>query len=197
MENNDNFNELNEFLKKIVNEEKKEEEEEGNSSNLKLILKLYKNGFIISYLNESEQFFSFENNKNKIFFTQISKEKKFPTELLTFNKNLYNSKFLNKEIQIILNIEDYSDENYFFVDPDYEKTKLNIKLLNGKILSLEYNLYHTINNIKDSLEKYSNLKSSEYTFMKGFPPKQIDFKENNLSILELELNNETLIQKKL
>ena len=197
MENEENFCELNEFLNKITNEENNEKEK--NSSDLIIILKLYKNGFIISSNSEEEEekFYSFENIKNKIFFTQISKEKIFPTELISFSKNLYNSQKLNKETKIILKIEDYSREKYFYVDPDYEKTKINIKLLNGKSLTLEFNLFHTINNIKESLENSTDLKSNEYTFLKGFPPKTIDFKDNNLSILELDLNNATLIQKKL
>ena len=195
MENEENFCELNEFLNKIVNEENNENEK--NSSDLIIILNIYTNGFIISCLNSNEKFYSFENNKNKIYFTQISKEKIFPTELISFNKNIYNSKIINKETKLIIKIEDYSKEKYFYVDPDYEKTTINIKLLNGKSLTLEFNLFHTINNIKESLEKLTDLKPNEYTFLKGFPPKTIDFHDNNLSILELDLNNATLIQKKL
>lgn len=183
---------LNEFLNKIKNEENYEK----NSNDLIIILKLYKNGFIIS-LNSNEKFFSFENTKNIFYFNQISKEKIFPTDLISFNKNLYNSKTLNIETKLIIKIEDYSKEKYFFIDPDYETTKINIKLLNGKNLTLEFNLFHTINNIKESLKNSTDLKPNEYSFLNGFPPKLIELKDNNLSILELDLNNATLIQKKL
>ncbi|MCQ2815829.1 MAG: hypothetical protein MJ252_01045 [archaeon] len=168
---------------------------EYQSSDYKLTLRLYKNGFLIQFFPKEKEdeedlneFYNFSSEQNKHLFERI-KENQLPKEIIP--------KVLSfeKVKKLCLVIEDYSKEDYFKVDNTLPKTKLNIKLLNGQTIIQEYNVSQTINNIKESLSDKTILPKDQYTFATGFPPIELDQSKWNKSIQELKLENATLFQR--
>ena len=180
-----------EFISEIVNKGSRVADKE--KADLIVTIQLYKNGFIVIFppMNEKSEkpnFYSFSNETNINLFKQI-KQNIFPEELLTKDRDYSQIK------NLCVQIEDYSRENYFSIDNTSKITNIVIKLQNGKILHKEYNLFHTIKEIKESIEKDSNINIEKYSFIYGYPPIEIEKKEEEKTIEELELENSTLIQK--
>lgn len=169
--------------------------EKYKSSDFKLVLKLYKNGFLIEFVPEIEKdkinmnkFYFFSDTHSIELFNKI-KSKQLPKEIIP--KILSFDKVKN----LCLVIEDYSRTDYFKVDDNSEKTKITIRLLNGKTLTNEYNLIQTVNNIKESIQDKTILPKEQYTFVYGFPPKEIEEEQFTMTIKDLKIENSTLTQK--
>ena len=163
------------------------------ASDLKLTIRIYKNGFLILFFEDKKdedknEFFSFESEKNKLLFKNI-KENKLPKEIIP--------KVLSYEKvkKLCLVVEDYSREEYFKIDKSLPTTKIVIKLLNGKTIQSEFNLSQTVENIKESISNETLLPKDQYTFAYGFPPKEIETSKFKSTIKDLQLENATLIQK--
>ena len=155
-------------------------------------IKIYKNGFIAAFPNSNEtteDFYPFFSPSNCDYLKRIENGV-LPREL--FKKRDY-----SKVQHLCLVAEDYSKQNYFKVDSTMKTTNIIIKMINGKILYKKVNLYHTINDIKQMIDEDSHLKMNEYTFIYGYPPKEIEQNQMSESIEMLCLENSTLIQKKL
>lgn len=179
------------FISELINKGSRVDDKE--KADLIVVIQLYKNGFIITFPSLSEKseklnYYSFSSETNINLFEKI-KQNIFPKEFLPINKDYSQIK------NLCVQIEDYSHENYFSIDNTSKKTNIIIKLQNGKILHKEYNLFHTVKEIKESIEKDSNIKSEKYCFIYGYPPIEIEKNEEEKTIEELELENSTLIQK--
>lgn len=181
----DNFISI--IRKKSASKAKKE------NSDFIFTIKIYKNGFIAAFPNSNNSninFYPFFTANNFDYLKKIQNGI-LPRELL--NKERDYSKVQN----LCLVVEDYSQQNYFCVDNSMKTTTIIIKMINGKILYKKVNLFHSINDIKQMIEEDSNLKMNEYTFIYGYPPKQIEQNQMSESIEMLCLENSTLIQKKI
>jgi len=177
------------FLYKL--KEKGNDEEKKNNADLKITIQLYKNYFILKTENNYENYFSFNSKKNIEIFERIKKGF-FPLKLIK------ESKIKKKEYNnLYIIIEDYSKENFFYLDPNFETTEIIIKLINGKNIKKIFNPFHTINDIKNLIENETLFSSKDFTLIFGFPPKEISKEDYNKTIIELGLINSTLIQKKI
>ena len=173
-------------LKQIGNnEEKKDKADE------RITIKLYKNCFIVKTENHFEKHFSFKSNKNLEIFERIKKGF-FPLKIIKESKLK-----LKDDCNLCIIIEDYMKHNYFYLDPNFETTEILIKLVNGQTVKKILNPFHTINDIKELIEKETSIPNNEFTFMFDYPPKQIPEKDYNKTIIELGIINSTLIQKKI
>ena len=176
------------FILKLRNKENFEEKEKAN---LKIIIKLYKNCFLVKTENNFEKHFSFKSKKNIEIFERI-KQGMFPLKIIKESKIK-----IPENCNLCLILEDYIEENYFYLDNNFETIEIVIKLNDGKTLKKKFNPFHTINDIKESIENETSLKYNEYTFIHGFPPKEILQEDHEKTIIELGLINSTLIQRKL
>ena len=173
-------------LKQIGNnEEKKDKADE------RITIKLYKNCFIVKTENNFEKHFSFKSDKNLEILERIKKGF-FPLKIIKESKLK-----LKDDCNLCIIIEDYMKHNYFYLDPNFETTEIIIKLVNGQTVKKLLNPFHTINDIKELIEKETSIPNNEFTFMFDYPPKQIPEKDYNKTIIELGIINSTLIQKKI
>ena len=175
---------------------------DNKDNEMMLVIKLYQNGFrvvltqknnnISGNSNDSnvDQFYSFSNENNKEIFAKI-KRKIFPKEIINDKIN----KAFHKEIECVV-IEDYSDVNYVYVNTKEETTEIIIKLINGNIIKKEFNLYHTIRDIKQIIEnEVSEYKGKKFTFVYGYPPCTIDTIDFDKTIDDFGFQNVSLIQR--
>lgn len=174
---------------------------DNKDNEMMLVIKLYQNGFRVvltqknnisgnSSDNNVDQFYSFSNENNKEIFTKI-KHKIFPKEIINDNIN----KAFHKEIEYVV-IEDHSDVNYVYVNTKEETTEIIIKLINGNIIKKEFNLYHSIKDIKQIIEnEVSEYKGKKFTFVYGYPPCTIDIVDFDKTIDDFGFQNVSLIQR--
>ena len=171
---------------------------ENQSKEMILVIKLYQNGFRVALTQKNniiadsndEHFYSFSNENNKEIFAKI-KRKIFPKEIINDKIN----KAFQKEIECVV-IEDYSDVNYVYVNTKEETTEIIIKLINGNIIKKEFNLYHTIRDIKQCIEnEVSEYKGKKFTFVYGYPPCTIDIVDFDKTIDDFGFQNVSLIQR--
>ena len=175
---------------------------DNKDNEMMLVIKLYQNGFrvvltqknnnISGNSNDSnvDQFYSFSNENNKEIFAKI-KRKIFPKEIINDKIN----KAFHKEIECVV-IEDYSDVNYVYINTKEETTEIIIKLINGNIIKKEFNLYHTIRDIKQIIEnEVSEYKGKKFTFVYGYPPCTIDTIDFDKTIDDFGFQNVSLIQR--
>ena len=175
---------------------------DNKDNEMMLVIKLYQNGFrvvltqknnnISGNSNDSnvDQFYSFSNENNKEIFAKI-KRKIFPKEIINDKIN----KAFHKEIECVV-IEDYSDVNYVYINTKEETTEIIIKLINGNIIKKEFNLYHTIRDIKQIIEnEVSEYKGKKFTFVYGYPPCTIDIVDFDKTIDDFGFQNVSLIQR--
>lgn len=174
---------------------------DNKDNEMMLVIKLYQNGFRVVLTQKNningnssddnvDQFYSFSNENNKEIFTKI-KRKIFPKEIINDNIN----KAFHKEIEYVV-IEDHSDVNYVYVNTKEETTEIIIKLINGNIIKKEFNLYHSIKDIKQIIEnEVSEYKGKKFTFVYGYPPCTIDIVDFDKTIDDFGFQNVSLIQR--
>ena len=127
-----------EFIKKISNNSSIKKRD---SCNLIIGVELYSNGYKVKYKYDKkmqEKYFSFNNIENIKNFNKI-KQGTFPLSLipLTISSSL-------TDYKLCLIFEDYSKEDYFFVDENLETTNITIQLITGKTLSHKLHFYSWI-----------------------------------------------------
>ena len=174
---------------------------DNKDNEMMLVIKIYQNGFRVVLTQKNNisgnssddnvvQFYSFSNENNKEIFTKI-KHKIFPKEIINDNIN----KAFHKEIECVV-IEDHSDVNYVYVNTKEETTEIIIKLINGNIIKKEFNLYHSIRDIKQCIEnEVSEYKGKKFTFVYGYPPCTIDIVDFDKTIDDFGFQNVSLIQR--
>jgi UBX domain-containing protein 1 len=80
----------------------------------------------------------------------------------------------------------------FEVDDSAPKTRINIRLHNGESLVQEFNLTHTLNDIRVFVGTVAPVNGT-YDLVEGFPPKPLD--GDLKTIKELNIQGSTLIQR--
>ena len=80
----------------------------------------------------------------------------------------------------------------FNVDNSSPKTKINIRLHTGEIVTQEFNLYHSVGDILSFVKSLAPV-TGEFQLVEGFPPKPLT--DMNKTIEQLRLQNTTLSQR--
>ncbi len=79
------------------------------------------------------------------------------------------------------------NKNYTFsVDPNSPKTTISFRLHNGESVQQEFNLSHTVQDIKNFVAKVAPVQG-QFNLVEGFPPKPL--LDMNKTILEAKLQN--------
>ena len=131
------------FILKLRNKENFEEKEKAN---LKIIIKLYKNCFLVKTENNFEKHFSFKSKKNIEIFERI-KQGMFPLKIIKESKIK-----IPENCNLCLILEDYIEENYFYLDNNFETTEIVIKLNDGKTLKKNLILFIQLMILKNQLK---------------------------------------------
>ena len=190
-------------MKKFDNKEKYDKAKD------KLKLKLYKNGFI---LNDGE-FRNIKDPINKKFMDDVEKGY-IPKELVEkgytdlgiemddnrdkdYEPPKEEKKFqaftgLGKSISSVntqgLHVDKNATSN---VDRTKPTCKVNIRLFNGEVVSEDFNLTQTLQDVINFVKKKSG--SNSFSLLDGFPPRPIT--SYNKTIQELHLEGSLLTQK--
>lgn len=80
----------------------------------------------------------------------------------------------------------------FEVDKTQPTTRINIRLHNGDAITQEFNLTHTLNDIRIFVGQVAPVNGT-YDLIEGFPPKPLT--EENKTIKELKIEGSTLTQR--
>lgn len=83
-------------------------------------------------------------------------------------------------------------EAKFEVDSSKPTTRINIRLHNGDSITQEFNLTHTLMDIRVFVDRAAPVNGT-YDLIEGFPPKPLS--EDNKTIEELKIQNSTLTQR--
>lgn len=80
----------------------------------------------------------------------------------------------------------------FEVDDSKPKTRINIRLHNGDSITQEFNLTHTLMDVRTFVDRAAPVNGT-FDLIEGFPPKPIT--GDNKTIEELRIQNSTLTQR--
>lgn len=78
------------------------------------------------------------------------------------------------------------------IDSSKPTTKINIRLHNGDSITQEFNLTHTLSDIRVFVNRAAPVNGT-FDLIEGFPPKPLT--DESKSIQELKLQNSTITQR--